>query len=72
MCLSCQYINVDKVEYHSIVLVRAGQAGILPAGSLLCRLGKFYELNLLAVNINSCQSRRPMVSFSVAVCQLPT
>ena len=37
----------------------------LPAGlnALLC---------LPAVNINSCQSRRPMVSFSVAVCQLPT
>ena len=55
-----------------IVLARDGQAGILPAGSLLCRLEKFYELNLLAVNINSCQSRRPTVSFSVVVCQLPT
>ena len=60
------------VYLYLIVLARAGQAGILLAGSLLCRLGKFYELNLPAVNINSCQGRRPMVSFSVAVCQLPT
>ena len=52
---------------YSIVLARASQAGILLAGSLLCQLGEF-----AAVNVNSCQSRRPMVSFSVAMCQLPT
>ena len=55
-----------RVTVHQIiVLARASKAGILPAGSLLCQLGKFYELNLPAVNINSCQSRRPRVSLLV-------
>ena len=58
--------------YVAIVLARAGQAGKMLAGSLLCGLGKVYELNLPAVNINSCQSRRPFGVISVAVCQLPT
>ena len=65
-------VIILKFPERSIVLARAGQAGILLVSSLLCWLGKFSGLNLPAVNINNCQSRR---SWSLLVlpsvsCQL--